>query len=117
MIRYYYTRGREYTYSIDDDNKKLRMFYGGTLDLYWSLTDNDLDITDDIGFDPTEIIEKDELGENKFSENIEEDSESSDDEGFNAMPALAGALAGGLAGAGAGMLLDDEDDEDDEEEK
>ena len=23
MIRYYYTRGREYTYSIDDDNKKI----------------------------------------------------------------------------------------------
>ena len=43
---------------IDDDNKKLRMFYGGTLDLYWSLTDNDLDITDDKSSSSTFIITK-----------------------------------------------------------
>jgi hypothetical protein len=102
--------------SDDEENdEEEKETFSGDYETAGTNENEQLDITDDIGFDPTEIIEKDELGENNFSENIEEDSESSDDEGFNAMPALAGALAGGLAGAGAGMLLDDEDD--DEEEK
>ena len=99
----------------DTEEEEAKETFSGDYETAGLNENEQLDITDDIGFDPTEIIEKDELGENNFTENIEKDSESSNDEGFNSMPALAGALAGGLAGAGAGMLLD-EDDEDESKE-
>ena len=93
-----------------DEDEEENETFSGDYEVAGTKENEQLDMTDDIGFDPTEIIEKDELGGNSFSENLEEDSESSEEEGFNSMPALAGALAGGLAGA---AMLSDDDDEDD----
>ena len=96
----------------DEDEEETTETFSGDYETAGANENEQLDITDDIGFDPTEIIENDELGENNFSENIVEDSESSEEEGFNAMPALAGALAG----AGTGMLLAEDDEEDESKE-
>lgn len=84
---------------------------------------NLLDNSDNIGFNPDEIIEEgesnsvtDSANNNSVIEDIKKSAEENDGGGFNAMPALAGAAAAGLAGGGIIGLLKKEDDEDDEEE-
>lgn len=43
---------------VESKDKKLRIFYGGTFDLYWSLNDNELDIEEDKSSSSTFIITK-----------------------------------------------------------
>lgn len=101
----------------DDDDEEEKETFSGDYETVGEKGKEELDSSDNIGFNPETIIEEGEssgLENEVYPSSVIEDIQASEEKtGFNAMPALAAA---GLAGAGlAGMLGKKEDDEEDDE--